>query len=98
MTLPKDVRPYRKTPVFTEATVPVGLLRDHATKDGVWGLIHVVEGRLLYRIADPRRPPREQTLVAGGAPGVVEPTILHQVAPLGSVRFYVAFLRREAAL
>lgn len=95
MALPADAKPYKRTAVFTEATVPQGLLRAHSTKDGAWGLIHVLEGALVYRITDPRRPPSETVLTPAAEPGVVEPTILHEVAPQGAVRFYVEFHRRE---
>ncbi|NEX91748.1 DUF1971 domain-containing protein [Caulobacter sp. 17J65-9] len=95
MRLPDDVVPYKRTPDFTETTVPVGLLRAHATKAGAWGLIHVLEGRLAYRISDPGRPAEECVLTPEGEPGVVEPTVLHEVEPLGRVRFYVEFHRRE---
>jgi tellurite resistance-related uncharacterized protein len=94
MTLPPDARPYRRTDTFTETTVPKGLLKAHTTKDGAWALIHVLEGRLLYRITDPRRPASDTVLTPETPPGVVEPTIVHEVAPLGSVRFYVEFHRR----
>lgn len=97
MALPLDVQPYRRTPEFTEATVPPGLLNAHTTKDGTWALIHVLEGRLAYRIDDPRRPASEIVLMPETPPGVVEPTILHAVKPLGPVRFYVEFHRREEA-
>ena len=93
MPLPRDVQPYRRTDVFTEATVPKGLLKAHTTKAGVWGLIHVLEGRLAYRILDPRRPPSETELTPSTEPGVVEPTILHEVEPRGAVRFFVEFHR-----
>jgi tellurite resistance-related uncharacterized protein len=95
MQLPKEARPYRRTDVFTEATTPAGLLKAHTTKEGAWALIHVLEGRLAYRIVDPRRPASETILAPGGAPGVVEPTIRHEVEPLGPVRFYVEFHRLE---
>jgi tellurite resistance-related uncharacterized protein len=91
--LPPDVRPYKRTADFTEATVPEGLRRAHDTKPGVWALIHVLEGRLAYRLTDPRRPAGETILTPGADPGVVEPTILHEVEPLGPVRFYVEFHR-----
>jgi tellurite resistance-related uncharacterized protein len=90
---PPKLSPYRRTAEFTAATVPAGLLRAHTTKAGAWGLIHVLEGRLAYRITDPRRPPSETILTAGAEPGLVEPTVLHEVEPLGPVRFYVEFLR-----
>lgn len=91
--IPADVTPYARTAEFTETTVPAGLLRSHTTKAGAWGLIHVLEGRLAYRITDPRRAALETILSPGGEPGVVEPTVLHEVQPLGLVRFYVEFLR-----
>lgn len=94
--LPAGVAPYARTSDFTESTVPPGLLRSHTTKAGAWGLIHVLEGRLAYRITDPRRAPTETVLSPEGEPGVVEPTILHEVEPLGAVRFYVEFLRAPA--
>jgi tellurite resistance-related uncharacterized protein len=95
--LPADVTSYARTAEFTETTVPAGLLRSHTTKAGAWGLIHVLEGRLAYRITDPRRAPLETILSPDGAPGVVEPTVLHEVQPLGPVRFYVEFLRAPSA-
>lgn len=94
--LPAGVEPYKRTPTFTEETVPAGLLKDHSTKEGTWGLIYVEEGALLYRVTDPRRVPSQQELTADRAPGLVEPTVLHYVVPLGPVRFHVQFLRERA--
>jgi len=94
--LPDDLEPYRRTDLFTEATVPAALRRDHSTKAGSWGLIRVVSGRLRYRITDPRRPASETILTADGPPGIVEPTMLHAVEPDGPVSFHVEFLRRRA--
>ena len=34
--LPQDVLPSRRTDVFTEASVPKGLLKAHTTKEGAW--------------------------------------------------------------
>ena len=42
--LPPEVKPYRRTPEFTESTIPAGLLKGHTTKPGVWAMIHVLEG------------------------------------------------------
>jgi tellurite resistance-related uncharacterized protein len=88
--LPPGSESYRSTPVFTEATVPPGLLRSHRTAPGTWGLIHVLEGRLLYRVLD---PPSERVLDPASAPGLVEPGVPHEVVPLGPVRFQVEFHR-----
>jgi tellurite resistance-related uncharacterized protein len=92
--LPSGLEPYKQTPVFTELTIPGGLRKDHSTKLGVWGLIHVSEGQLRYTITDPRRAGTEVILTAECGPGVVEPTIVHHVEPLGPVQFHVQFYRK----
>lgn len=86
--LPADVRPYQRTPEFNEATIPVGLLRDHATKQGVWGVIHVLDGELEYHIL---QPIEERHVLRPGMEGIVEPAMKHQVSAPGAVRFYVEF-------
>ena len=91
--IPAGAETYKRTPTFTEATIPPSLRNDHSTKDGTWGLVVVEEGRLRYLITDPRRAPAERLLTPETDPGVVEPTILHRVEPLGPVRFHVEFLR-----
>ena len=88
--LPDDVSLYKRTPDFTTDTVPAGLLHSHNTKEGVWGKIVVLEGQLRYRILEPNL---EELVLDPMTPGVVEPTIRHEVAPLGEVRFYVEFYR-----
>ncbi len=84
---------YKTTPTFTQDSVPAGLLANHSTKEGVWGLIHVAHGKLRYCVNDPRRENEERILEPGSPAGVVEPTIVHRVEPLGPVEFHVEFLR-----
>ncbi|EMD81618.1 DUF1971 domain-containing protein [Pacificimonas flava] len=91
--LAEGLEPYSRTATFTEDTIPAGLRKDHTTKTGSWGLIHVEQGVLRYRVTDPRRLAAERDLTPETAPGVVEPTILHHVEPIGPVRFHVEFLR-----
>lgn len=88
--LPEEVRPYKTTPVFTEETVPPGLLRQHTTKEGAWAKIVVLEGRLLYRIWAPEV---SEILLTPDQCGVVEPQVPHEVSPDGPVRFFVEFHR-----
>lgn len=95
--LPAGLISYRRTADFTEETVPAGLLADHTTTEGSWGLIVVKEGALIYRISDPRRAPSETLLTPETAPGVVEPTIRHHVEPQGPVRFHIEFWRAADA-
>lgn len=88
--LPDHVVAYKRTPEFTERTVPAGLLHEHQTKASVWGTIVVLEGRLQYTINEPET---EVVVLEPGHVGVVEPQVRHEVKPLGSVRFYVEFHR-----
>ena len=87
--LPANVQPYKKTPIFSEETVPAGLLNEHQTKAGVWGKVVILEGCLQYTIVEPE----EIVTLDSSQFGVVEPTVLHHVKPLGLVKFYVEFYR-----
>ncbi|SEQ93585.1 Uncharacterized protein, possibly involved in tellurite resistance [Faunimonas pinastri] len=91
--LPDGFESYRRTDLFTEATLPAGLRKDHGNKADVWGVIHVVGGTLRYRVTDRRRDALDATLTPESGPGLVEPTILHSVEPMGPVAFYVEFHR-----
>ena len=86
--LPTGAVSVRRTPDFSESSIPKALQHRHATKAGVWGLIQVVEGRLTYRVLEPA--PSEESLTPEH-PGVVEPERLHEVEPVGPVRFFVEF-------
>jgi tellurite resistance-related uncharacterized protein len=86
--MPSGLEPYKRTPEFTAETIPDGLRGAHRTKAGVWGKIVVLEGSLRYRILEPSV---EEHLLSPSVHGVVEPTVPHQVEPLGAVRFYVEF-------
>lgn len=91
--LPAGLASYRRTPDFSESSVPAALLADHNTKAGTWGLIHVERGKLRYIITDPQRIATEIVLTPGTPPGIVEPTIRHHVEPIGPVSFHVEFFR-----
>ena len=86
--LPPGVVSVRRTPEFSESSIPAALRHRHSTKAGVWGLIQIIEGSLTYRILEPT--PIEETLTTN-RPGVVEPGRLHEVEPRGPVRFFVEF-------
>ncbi len=88
--LPKNVALYKRTPEFNEQTVPPGLLHGHQTKESVWGKILVLEGKLQYTI---NKQKKEVIILDPDNIGVVEPTVSHEVKPLGKVRFYVEFHR-----
>jgi tellurite resistance-related uncharacterized protein len=85
--LPAGLTAYKRTPTFDQDNLPSGLRREHRTKAGVWALIHVVEGRLRYRILDPL----SEEVLTSETPGVVIPEQPHEVEPLGHVRLFVEF-------
>lgn len=86
--IPPECSSYKQTPIFTEESVPDGLLNAHQTKAGTWGLIVILDGQLLYRILEPGI---EEHILDSNHSGVVEPQVLHQVELKGKVRFYVDF-------
>lgn len=88
--MPGGYAPYQRTAAFTETSIPAGLLKRHTTKRGVWALIHVTRGRLLYRVCE--RLEMLETLEPG-KPGVVVAEVEHSVAPSGPVEFFVEFWR-----
>ena len=92
MEWPDGLVAYRRTPEFDEETLPTGLKREHATKRGVWGRIHVVAGVLRYTVS---APVSRSFRLAAPASGIVVPEIRHCVAPDGSVRFFVEFWRKS---
>jgi tellurite resistance-related uncharacterized protein len=89
--LPATVTAYKRTADFDQDSIPAGLRKDHSTKPGVWGVIHVVSGRLRY-IVEP--PLAGEHVLDPSRPGIVVPEVLHRVVPEGDVRFYVEFHRR----
>jgi len=90
MQLPQGLSLYKMTPLFDAASTPPALQADHSTKAGVWGRIHVLSGRLCYRVTDSRRTAAALDLSAG-AYGIIEPTIVHRVELDGEVSFQVEF-------
>lgn len=88
--LPGQVALYKRTPMFTGSTIPAGLQRAHSTKRGTWGRIVITRGELAYRILEPAF---EEHRLSPARPGIVQPTVRHEVAALGDVEFHVEFYR-----
>lgn len=88
--IPSDACSYKRTPEFTEETIPIGLLKDHQTKESVWAKIVILSGVLEYTIQEPEIEIIELTPTKFG---IVEPTIKHHIKPLGLVKFYIEFYR-----
>lgn len=89
--LPDGLRKVRTSAAWDERSMPASLRSSHRLAPGVWGKIVMTEGRL--RLVTHGERPLE-AVAAPGAPQVVAPEVLHEVAPLGPVRFVIEFYRR----
>jgi tellurite methyltransferase len=89
--LPEDLTEVRTVGPFDEATVPVGLRRDHRVAAHTWGRLRVLEGSVRFTLATD--PPAERTMRAGDVQAI-PPEVAHAVHLLGPVRLAVDFLTR----
>jgi tellurite resistance-related uncharacterized protein len=90
--LPPTVEKYSTVPAlvdaFTATTIPSGLLKNHSTKDGTWGVIRIVKGLLEYNVED------ELFELSVEYPGIIEPNKKHSVKAITEdVEFVVEFWR-----
>ena len=74
--LPEGYESYRRTPDFTEESIPAAILNRHATRRGVWGLIRISRGQLEYHIHSPFNTTE---ILTPAQPGVVLPEVEHHV-------------------
>ena len=86
---PEALTGYKRTPEFTEVSVPKALLRAHSTKDGVWGKLHVLEGVLNFF----DEVTGDKSILHPGIHCCIFPLRMHHIAPDGPVRFFVEFCR-----
>jgi tellurite methyltransferase len=92
--IPGTALEYKRTPTFDKSTTPAGLLRSHTTKEGVWGEVVVVAGRVLY-VIEPVIEPEEGAsfVLKPGVTGTIAPLVPHHVDPEDDAKFFVRFLR-----
>jgi len=79
--------PYRSTPTFDQDSLPQALRNRHSTKDGVWGVIRVIEGQLRYTCLDPF----SETVLDPERSVVIQPRQPHFVTPIGAMTMRVDF-------
>lgn len=91
--LPAGLEAYARSPEFTSDNLPAKLQASHATKAGTWGLLHVLEGKILYRLEAPRSG---EKLAAAGETVVIESEVPHRVEFLEPGRMFVEFYRAAA--
>ena len=89
-TLPGGLTAYSRSPDFTTENLPPRLQAAHSTKAGTWGLLHVLDGKVLYCL----EPPHEESrLISAGETVVIGPAILHRVSFVEAGRFFIEFYR-----
>lgn len=97
--IPKDVVKYSQVPkqsaYFTYDNTPVGLRKNHSTKEGTWGKICVNRGSLDYTIIGDGEGKQDRTFTLDDTvEGVIVPTQLHYITPLTKdLEFVVEFYR-----
>ena len=87
--IPAAASEYGRTAIFHGAA-PAGLLKSHTTKEGVWGEIVVVAGRVLYVIESEEDA---SFVLTPDVTGTIAPRVPHHVEPEEDARFFVRFLR-----
>ncbi len=98
---PENLRPYQRTAVFREDSIPSALLRSHSTREGVWALIHVLAGEILYvveaqqALSDDTAKEVRSFVLSPSTRGVICPQVPHHVTVRGPVEFFVEFHRAE---
>lgn len=94
--LPADYVKYSQVPkegtYFTATTIPSGLLKEHNTKRGTYGVIRVIGAGQLQ--LDYVEPTHTTYIVTAEIPGIIEPLRKHQVKALtDDLEFCVEFYR-----
>jgi tellurite resistance-related uncharacterized protein len=79
--------PYKRTPEFTQDSLPDAIRKEHSTKAGTWGLLVVNEGAARLVFHEPRR----EVTVTPGDPATIPPEAVHHVEVDGPVRLHVEF-------
>ena len=85
------ITPYGTSPIFDEHSLPDALRNKHTTKDGTWGLLRMLEGKVRLVFLD---PPSDR-LVTVDDPAPIPPQSLHFVELAGPMKMQVEFYREH---
>ena len=91
--MPSGLVPSGSSPEFTHDTLPAALQREHALGEGRWGILHVLEGSLVFvDLAG-----GEERLVEAPGGVAIAPQRPHKVTVTGPVRCRIDFYREVEA-
>lgn len=88
-TLPEHVSAYKKTKLFTSECCPAAFLKEHSTAEGVWGVLHITKGGLVF--CDDETG--EDTPLTEGEQTVIATAMRHHLKLEGYAEFFVEFYR-----
>ena len=89
--LPDDVEPHGKTPLFTSETVPDKILSHHELQAGTWGLLTVEAGTVSFFRQGDDLP---VAVISCEKPFVILPEEVHHVRLSEDAKFFVTFYKR----
>ncbi len=87
--LPAEAACYRRIGPFTPATLPSGLRSEHRLKQGVWGLVRLLEGSVTFVWDDAAAGSRD---LSAPAEILVPPTVPHHLVGDGPFVIEIDFL------
>ena len=90
--MPDGFEAYGRSPEFTPETLPAKLQSAHSTKAGTWGLLHILEGEVLYQLEAPRQG---ECRARAGDTIVIEDAVPHHVSFTEPGRIYIEFYRKR---
>ncbi len=91
-TAPEAARAYRSIGPFDAASLPAGLLREHRLKQGTWGLLTVLSGRIGFAWDDGKSE-GEVTVLEANDTIDVPPEVPHHLESQGEpFRIAIEFL------
>ena len=84
---------YKRMPVWTKDSLPKMFQEKHNTKEGTWGKITILQGKLkFYVLSEEGDIISEHILTPSTEPSFVEPQLWHRVEPLSEdLECYLAF-------
>ena len=95
--IPKNYYRYKQLPIWTNESIPKGILGIHNTKAGVYGKINVLSGKLKYTIfTNEAGEVASEEIIEAGDFGIAKPQEWHRVETIGEVEMMVEFFEEKS--